>query len=107
MAGRVFVREQARGEEVDVRDQALIDEMSPQRPLTTAVVTSARRGFGSAIAAALIDHGHQVVGVARTAEALTDPRRKLGAAFIPVVAMSNAPHCAAHHRAGDTRARKP
>jgi NAD(P)-dependent dehydrogenase (short-subunit alcohol dehydrogenase family) len=85
MAKPVFVRDQARGDQAGVRDQALIDEVKSQQP-TTAVVTGASRGFGSAIAAALIDHGHQVVGVARTAEALADVHRELGAAFIPVVA---------------------
>jgi len=59
---------------------------SSRQSQTTAVVTGAGRGFGSAIAAALIDHGHQVVGVARTADALADVHRRLGAAFVPVVA---------------------
>ncbi|WP_433709631.1 SDR family oxidoreductase [Nocardia sp. CA-084685] len=59
---------------------------SSQQPQTTAVVTGASRGFGLGIAAALIDRGHRVVGVARTAEALADLRRELGVAFIPVVA---------------------
>src|SRR6266566_4070969 len=53
--------------------------MSSSRQLqTTAVVTGASRGFGSAIAAALIDHGHRVVGVARTVDALAE----LGAAGV-------------------------
>ncbi|MFF2520042.1 SDR family oxidoreductase [Streptomyces sp. NPDC058086] len=59
---------------------------SSQQPVTTAVVTGASRGFGAAIAAALIDRGHRVVGVARTAEALADLRRELGPMFVPVVA---------------------
>lgn len=59
---------------------------SSRQAQTTAVVTGASRGFGSAIAAALIDQGHQVVGVARTADALADVHRRLGAAFVPVVA---------------------
>lgn len=58
---------------------------SPQQQ-TTAIVTGASRGFGAAVAAALIDQGYQVVGVARTADALIDLRKELGAAFIPVVA---------------------
>jgi NADP-dependent 3-hydroxy acid dehydrogenase YdfG len=59
---------------------------SPEQPMTTAVVTGASRGFGAAIAAALVDRGHRVVGVARTAEALADLRRELGAMFVPTVA---------------------
>jgi NADP-dependent 3-hydroxy acid dehydrogenase YdfG len=61
--------------------------MSPShQPRTTAVVTGASRGFGLAIAAALTNQGHQVVGIARTADALADVHRELGAAFIPVAA---------------------
>ncbi|MGW4773441.1 SDR family NAD(P)-dependent oxidoreductase [Nocardia sp. NPDC004278] len=53
---------------------------------TTAVVTGASRGFGSAIAAALIDQGHQVVGVARTAETLADLKRtSLIASAFPLI----------------------
>jgi NADP-dependent 3-hydroxy acid dehydrogenase YdfG len=59
---------------------------SSQQPVTTAVVTGASRGFGAAIADALVDRGHRVVGVARTAEALADLRRELGARFVPAVA---------------------
>jgi NAD(P)-dependent dehydrogenase (short-subunit alcohol dehydrogenase family) len=61
--------------------------MSPaDQPGTTAVVTGASRGFGAGIAAALIGHGHRVVGIARTADALADVHRELGSLFIPVVA---------------------
>ncbi|WP_019926620.1 SDR family oxidoreductase [Nocardia sp. BMG111209] len=61
--------------------------MSPaDRPPTTAVVTGASRGFGAAVAAALIGRGHRVVGVARTADALAEVRRELGSEFVPVVA---------------------
>lgn len=86
MAEPVFVRDQARGNHAGGRDQALIDKRASKQRLTTAVVTGASRGFGSAIAAALVDQGHRVVGVARTGEALADLRRDLGARFVPVVA---------------------
>jgi NAD(P)-dependent dehydrogenase (short-subunit alcohol dehydrogenase family) len=86
MAKPVFVRDQARGDQAGVHDQALIDKVLSRQPQTTAVVTGASRGFGSAIAAALVERGHRVVGVARTAEALADVHRELGAAFTPVVA---------------------
>jgi NAD(P)-dependent dehydrogenase (short-subunit alcohol dehydrogenase family) len=65
------------------------------RPGTTAVVTGASRGFGAAIAAALVGEGYQVVGVARTADALADMHRELGTAFIPVVADAAAEETAA------------
>jgi NADP-dependent 3-hydroxy acid dehydrogenase YdfG len=59
---------------------------SSRQSQATALVTGVGRGFGSAIAAALIDQGHRVVGVARIADALADVHRRLGAAFVPVVA---------------------
>jgi NADP-dependent 3-hydroxy acid dehydrogenase YdfG len=68
---------------------------SSQQPVTTAVVTGASRGFGAAIAAALVDRGHRVVGVARTAEALADLRRELGARFVPAVAATEGVNTAA------------
>ncbi|WP_067891089.1 SDR family oxidoreductase [Nocardia vaccinii] len=61
--------------------------MSPaDQPGTTAVVTGAGRGFGAAIAAALVSEGHRVVGVARTADALAKVQQELGSVFVPVVA---------------------
>ena len=53
---------------------------------TTAIVTGASRGFGRGIAAALVQAGAQVVGVARDAAALEEVREQLGAAFTPVAA---------------------
>jgi NAD(P)-dependent dehydrogenase (short-subunit alcohol dehydrogenase family) len=61
----------------------------------TAVVTGAGRGFGAAIAAALVGRGHRVVGVARSAAALVDVGRELGPAFVPVVADATAAETAA------------
>lgn len=52
----------------------------------TAVVTGASRGFGAAIAAALVGQGRRVVGVARSAEALANVHREVGSGFVPVVA---------------------
>jgi NAD(P)-dependent dehydrogenase (short-subunit alcohol dehydrogenase family) len=49
-----------------------------------AVVTGASRGFGRAIAAALVAEGSDVVGIARDAGALADVRAELGARFRPV-----------------------
>ncbi|MGD0608306.1 MAG: SDR family oxidoreductase [Streptosporangiaceae bacterium] len=53
---------------------------------TTAIVTGASRGFGRSVAAALIQAGARVVGVARDAAALDEVREQLGAGFTPVAA---------------------
>jgi NADP-dependent 3-hydroxy acid dehydrogenase YdfG len=53
---------------------------------TTAVVTGASRGFGRAIAAALVASGTPVVGIARDEQALDAVRDELGAAFTPIAA---------------------
>lgn len=53
---------------------------------TTAIVTGASRGFGRAIAGALVAGGARVVGVARTGSDLDEARDELGGAFIPVAA---------------------
>jgi NAD(P)-dependent dehydrogenase (short-subunit alcohol dehydrogenase family) len=52
--------------------------------LYTAVVTGASRGFGRAIAAALIAGGTRVVGIARDEQALHAERDELGENFTPV-----------------------
>jgi NAD(P)-dependent dehydrogenase (short-subunit alcohol dehydrogenase family) len=52
----------------------------------TAVVTGASRGFGRAIAAALVAAGTSVVGIARGEQALRAVRDELGERFIPVAA---------------------
>jgi NADP-dependent 3-hydroxy acid dehydrogenase YdfG len=52
----------------------------------TAVVTGAGRGFGRAIAAALVAAGTGVVGIARDERELRAAADELGAAFTPVVA---------------------
>lgn len=54
--------------------------------IQTAVVTGASRGFGRAIAAALVAAGANVVGVARDWQQLRAVRAELGAGFIPVAA---------------------
>lgn len=56
------------------------------RPHQTAVVTGASRGFGRAIAAALVAAGIDVVGIARGEQELAVVRDELGEAFTPVVA---------------------
>jgi NAD(P)-dependent dehydrogenase (short-subunit alcohol dehydrogenase family) len=56
--------------------------MSDQPP--TAVVTGASRGFGRAIAAALVAAGTHVVGIARDERPLRAVRDDLGAGFTPV-----------------------
>jgi NADP-dependent 3-hydroxy acid dehydrogenase YdfG len=53
---------------------------------STAVVTGASRGFGRAIAAALVDAGADVVGIARGEADLAATRRDLGGRFVPMVA---------------------
>ncbi|OBB91315.1 SDR family oxidoreductase [Mycobacterium sp. 852002-40037_SCH5390672] len=53
---------------------------------TTAIVTGAGRGFGRAIASALVAAGAQVVGVARTRSQVDEVRTQLGDAFTPMVA---------------------
>lgn len=55
-------------------------------PIQTAVLTGASRGFGRAIAAALVATGASVVGIARGEHDLRAVRDDLGEAFIPVVA---------------------
>lgn len=52
----------------------------------TAVVTGASRGFGRAIAAALIGDGSAVTGIARGEEDLGAARESLGERFTPLVA---------------------
>ena len=53
---------------------------------TTAIVTGASRGFGRSVATALTAAGAHVVGVARTAELLTELREELGGGYTAVVA---------------------
>ncbi|HEY3686802.1 MAG TPA: SDR family oxidoreductase [Streptosporangiaceae bacterium] len=52
----------------------------------TAVVTGASRGFGRAIAAALVASGTGVVGIARGERELSAVREELGGGFTPIAA---------------------
>ncbi len=52
----------------------------------TAVVTGASRGFGRAIASALVAAGTHVVGIARDEQQLRAVRDELGERFMPVAA---------------------
>jgi NAD(P)-dependent dehydrogenase (short-subunit alcohol dehydrogenase family) len=67
---------------------AAVDGGTPTADLTgtVAVVTGASRGFGRAIAAALLGAGAQVLGVARDREALAETSAALGEGFEPYVA---------------------
>jgi hypothetical protein len=55
-------------------------------PIPTAVVTGASRGFGRAIAAALVAAGTRVVGIARNDQDLRAVRNELGEGFTLVAA---------------------
>jgi NAD(P)-dependent dehydrogenase (short-subunit alcohol dehydrogenase family) len=55
-------------------------------PFQTAIVTGASRGFGRAIAAALVAKGASVVGIARGEQELRAVRDELGEGFTPVAA---------------------
>ncbi|UGT39393.1 SDR family oxidoreductase [Nocardia yamanashiensis] len=59
-------------------------------PIQSAVVTGAGRGFGRAIAAALVTAGAQVVGIARDENRLRAVQAELGANFTPVAADATA-----------------
>jgi NAD(P)-dependent dehydrogenase (short-subunit alcohol dehydrogenase family) len=54
--------------------------------IQTAIVTGASRGFGRAIAGALVASGSHVVGIARSARELSAVRDELGERFTPVAA---------------------
>jgi NAD(P)-dependent dehydrogenase (short-subunit alcohol dehydrogenase family) len=53
-------------------------------PFSTAVVTGASRGFGRAIATALVAAGTDVIGIARGERELSAVHDELGERFIPV-----------------------
>jgi NAD(P)-dependent dehydrogenase (short-subunit alcohol dehydrogenase family) len=63
---------------------------------TTALVTGASRGFGRAIATALVNTGANVVGVARDRDRLSELRTELGDAFTPVIADATDPNTTGH-----------
>jgi NAD(P)-dependent dehydrogenase (short-subunit alcohol dehydrogenase family) len=63
---------------------------------STAVVTGASRGFGKAIASALVQAGAQVTGVARDGARLDGVRAELGTGFTPVAADAADPVVAGH-----------
>ncbi|WP_344669727.1 SDR family oxidoreductase [Catenulispora yoronensis] len=71
-----------------VFSEAVSSESGSPRLLagSTAIVTGASRGFGLAIATALVKAGAEVVGVARDAARLAAVAEDLGAAFVPVAA---------------------
>jgi NADP-dependent 3-hydroxy acid dehydrogenase YdfG len=61
-------------------------ECPMSEPFTIAVVTGASRGFGRAIAAALVAAGTNVIGIARDERELRAVREELGDGFTPVAA---------------------
>jgi NAD(P)-dependent dehydrogenase (short-subunit alcohol dehydrogenase family) len=63
---------------------------------STAVVTGASRGFGKAIASALVQAGALVTGVARDGARLDGVRAELGTGFTPVAADAADPVVAGH-----------
>ncbi|HEX6470955.1 MAG TPA: SDR family oxidoreductase [Streptosporangiaceae bacterium] len=69
-----------------VQSDAVQTDAVQTDPCETAVVTGASRGFGRAIAAALVAAGTGVVGIARDEKRLCAVRDELGAAFTPVAA---------------------
>jgi NAD(P)-dependent dehydrogenase (short-subunit alcohol dehydrogenase family) len=58
---------------------------------TTAIVTGASRGFGRAVAAALVGAGAQVVGLARDRARLEKVGAELGEGFTPIAADATDP----------------
>jgi NAD(P)-dependent dehydrogenase (short-subunit alcohol dehydrogenase family) len=73
-------------------------------PFPTAVVTGASRGFGRAVAAALVAAGTRVVGIARGEQALRAVADELGDGFVPLAADATddalARHVIREHRPG-------
>jgi NAD(P)-dependent dehydrogenase (short-subunit alcohol dehydrogenase family) len=70
--------------------------MSAQPAASTAVVTGASRGFGRAIATALVQQGGHVIGIARDGGALAALQAELGPGFTPVAADAADPVVAGH-----------